>query len=76
MNLRRRIEQAEAVTGAGKPCPECGSVNGEPPEDDEVEVVVFWIDDDPDGKPEFCSTCGTQTTFVIRWGPTEDEGAA
>jgi hypothetical protein len=72
MNLRRRIEQAEAVTGAGKPCPECGSVNGEPPEDvwSDVEVVILdWIDDDPDGKPEFCETCGTQTVFLIHWGP-------
>ncbi len=63
-NLRRRIEQLKAVAGAGKPCPECGFVDGKT--DEPAEVVVVWGDsEDPPEPEEFCSTCHTQLTFNI-----------
>jgi hypothetical protein len=65
--LGRRLRLLEA-SGGGE-CPECGLAPGAPFELDEV----LWHDteeQDPAG-PEWCSTCGRQTTFVVGWRDIE-----
>lgn len=70
MGLARRLRRLEAVSQIGA-CEECG---GLVPDDPGVVWEVVWHDEEgSDAPPELCSTCGRQTTFVVRWGDLEPE---
>lgn len=74
-NLRRRLDKLLKEEDAGTPCPECGYVDGEIPDeawrDMEIEVVWNDLEDVSEEEPEeFCSTCGVQLSFTILWDDT------
>ena len=70
MSIDRRLGRlAETLLpNASEACEECGA--GYP-----VESVEYELESDDEAVPEFCETCGRQTTYVVGWGD-EDGGAA
>ena len=62
MSLSRRLGRLEASPRGA--CPKCGLTPGEHPRDYEV----LWDDtgEAEPVEPEFCGTCGRQTSFVVR----------
>lgn len=70
-DFKRRLACLEGRSGIG--CPDCGHSPGASP--DEYDVV--WHDGadtgdfGEEGGPEFCASCGRQTTFIVGWEDLE-----
>ena len=74
MSLSRRLGRLEALRSEAGECTECGLSPGAPL----VDYEVLWDDarDAEPVEPEFCGTCGRQTSFVVRvvYGDAEGGG--